>query len=637
MSRYDTEGQVFSRRMLLLSVAQAAFYTVLAGRLQYLQISQADTFSTLAEANRVNVQELSPPRGRITDRRGRVLADNDRNLKVELVPEQTQDLQQTVKYLQAFLDLSAGRMRDIRRQIRRNPGFKTITVAENLTWKQFSTLNLNLPFMPGVTPVVGEKRIYPQDEAFAHIIGYVGAKTRADLQRVGNIVGDMVGRTGLERQYEKQLQGTPGVRHVEVNVHGRTVRELRTRPGTSGDDLALSVNLDLQKYTAERMRGHSGSAIVMDIETGEIITMVSTPSYDPNEFSNGISAKRWESLLEHERKPLMNKAIRGLYAPGSTFKMLVALAALEEDLVDPDEKVTCNGAFDFAGERFHCWTQGGHGATNMVQALEKSCDVYFYDLALRVGINRIEAMAKKFGFGVATGIDLSGEKAGTVPGRDWKRANFDTGWRSGETIITAIGQGYLLSTPLQMVRMAAALANGGRLVTPRLTKPSQALPPSTQIDIDPLNLALINAGLYRAVNRPDGTAYASSLLIKGRRMAGKTGTVQVRRISQAERETGVIPNSKLDWHLRDHSLFVGYAPYNTPRYAISVVIEHGGGGAQVAAPISRDIMVHLLRGGVHHVPKAPVPPAPVASTPERQVRHDEALTPRSARNRIGGA
>ena len=628
MSRHDMEGHVFSRRMLLLGVAQAAFYTVLAGRLQYLQISQSDNYATLAEANRVNVQELSPPRGRITDRRGNIVADNDRNLKVEMVPEQTDDLKKTLQHLQAFLDLSPARMRDIRRQIRRGPSFKSITIAEDLTWEQLSALNLNLPFMPGVTPVVGEKRVYPENDSLAHIVGYVGAKTRADLQRVGNIVGDVVGRTGLERQYEAQLQGTPGVRHVEVNVHGRTVRELRTRPGQSGDDLALSINLDLQKFTAERMGGHSGSAIVMDIETGEIITMVSTPAYDPNEFSAGISAKRWESLLEHERKPLMNKAIRGLYAPGSTFKMLVALAALEEGLVDPDDTVSCSGAFDFAGERFHCWTRGGHGATNLVQALEKSCDVYFYDLALKVGINRIEAMAKKFGFGTPTGIDLSGEKGGTVPGRDWKRANFDAGWRSGETIITAIGQGYLLSTPLQLVRMTAALANGGRLVTPRLTKLDTELPQAPQVDVNPNNLNLVNAGLYRAVNKPDGTAYASSLLINGRRMSGKTGTVQVRRISQAERESGVIPNSKLDWHLRDHSLFVGYAPHNTPRYAIAVVIEHGGGGAQVAAPISRDIMVRLLRNGVHHVPRAPKKPIPQA--PDNDIADDEiAIMPRN--------
>jgi penicillin-binding protein 2 len=605
MAGYESDGTRYSRRMLMLGVAQGAFYTVLVGRLQYLQIARADDYATMAEANRVNVLELSSPRGRITDRKGRLLAGNDRNLTVELVPEQAADLSQTLNDLQALLDLSAARMREIRRKIKRNPSFSAVTVAENLSWEQFSALNLNLPFLPGVTPKVGEKRVYPENEAAAHVVGYVGSKTRADVQRIGKIADKMVGRSGLERQYEDDLRGRPGVRHVEVNANGRTVRELQTRPGEAGSDLALSVDLDLQNFTAQRMRSHSGSTVVMDVTTGEVLTMVSTPSYDPNEFADGISVKRWEQLLEHERKPLMNKAIRGLYAPGSTFKMLVALAALQDGLIDPSEEVTCSGVFSFANESFHCWEQKGHGPTNMIQALEKSCDVYFYDLALRVGIDRIEAVAKKFGFGLASGVDLLGEKSGTVPGRDWKRANYDAGWRSGETVITAIGQGYLLATPLQLAIMTAALANGGQLVTPRMTRPDGALPPKPSLNIDPTHLKIIRTGLYRAVNKPDGTGYGSSLLINGRRMSGKTGTVQVRRISKDERETGVIPNSKLDWHLRDHSLFVGYVPHDTPRYAISVVIEHGGGGAQVAAPIARDVMVRLLRSTVQHVPAAP--------------------------------
>ena len=630
MARYETENNVFSRRLLLLGVAQAAFYAVLVGRLQYLQISRSEEFETLAEANRVNVMQVSPPRGRILDFKGNILAENDRNLMVEIVPEQAGDLKKTLKSLQTILQLSDSRMREVRRRIRRSPKFKAITVAEDLSWDQFSALNLNLPFLPGVTPQVGEKRIYPEIGAMAHVVGYVGSKTKQDLKRMGNIVGDTVGRTGLERQYEEALRGAPGVRHVEVNVHGRAVRELKAEPGEAGDDLQLALDLKLQKFAAERMQGHSGSAIVMDVETGELRVMASTPSFDPNEFAGGISDRKWEKLLEHERKPLMNKAIRGLYAPGSTFKMLVVLAALEDELIKPDETIGCNGKYEFAGETFHCWKHDGHGDTNLVQAIEKSCDVYFYDLALRVGIDRIERMAQRFGFGVATGIDLTGEKAGIVPGRDWKRANFDAGWRSGETIITAIGQGYLLTTPLQLAVMTAALANGGKLLTPRLTKGSAPIAAPRDIGLNPEHLSFIRAGLYRAVNKPDGTAYGSSLLINGRRMSGKTGTVQVRRISKAEREAGVIPNSKLDWHLRDHSLFVGYVPHNKPRFAVSVVIEHGGGGAQVAAPIARDIMVQLLRNDVQHVPRRPQPkPAPKATPqPEAPEADDDRLAAR---------
>ena len=365
----------------------------------------------------------------------------------------------------------------------------------------------------------------------------------------------------------------------------------------------MSIDLDLQNFAAQRLNGHSGSAMVMDIHNGEMVAMVSSPSFDLNKLSRGIEVEEWERLIDHERKPLVNKAIRGLYAPGSTFKMLVALAALEEKLIDPEEKISCSGVYKFAREEFHCWTTDGHGPVNMIDALERSCDTYFYDLALRVGIDRIEAMAQRFGFGKLTGINLDGEKSGTVPGRDWKRANYDTGWRTGETIITAIGQGYLLATPLQLAVMTAALANGGKLVKPRITKAGDADEPVAELGLKPENMAVVQRGMYRSVNWPDGTAYASSLLIDGARMSGKTGTVQVRRISKDERLNGVIPNSKLDWHLRDHSLFVGYVPHNNPRFAVSVVIEHGGGGAQVAAPIARDIMVQLMNNKA--ITKAP--------------------------------
>ena len=595
MALYENETGLFSRRMLVLGGAQASLFALLVGRLQYLQVMQSDVYATLAEANRVNISEVSSARGRITDRNGKLFADNDRDLRVELVPEQAGNLDNILEDLQKILDLSAHDMRAIRRKIKRAPAFKSITIAEDLRWDKFSALNLHLPFLPGVTPRVGNKRIYPQQTSAAHLVGYVGAKTRRDVLRDGNIVGDIVGRSGMERDFEENLRGTPGVRHVEVNAYGRTVRELQSKAGQPGEDLQLSINLDLQKVLGKRLDGHSGSAVVLDVHNGEVLAMASVPSFNPNEFVRGIDTQRWERLLVHERKPLTNKAMRGLYAPGSIFKMLVALAALEDDLAHPDETIACTGRFDFAGESFHCWEAEGHGETNMLQAIEQSCDVFFYNLALKVGIDRIEAMARRFGFGTATGINLSGEKTGIVPGRDWKRANYETGWRSGETVITGIGQGYLLTTPLQLAVMTAALANGGTLVTPTLTYQGDAIPEGRALNIAPEHLEFIQTALYRAVNKPDGTAYSSSLLVNGSRMAGKTGTVQVRRISKDERLDGVIPNNDLDWHLRDHSLFVGYVPHRQPRYAISVVIEHGGGGAQVAAPIARDVMVHMLR------------------------------------------
>lgn len=596
MAYFESDDGLFSRRQLILAAAQGGLFAILAGRLHYLQVSQSETYSTLAEANRVNINELSSARGRIRDRFGNVLADNDQRFQIVLVPEQAGDLEVTLASLQRVLNLSTSKMHDLRRRIRRSPKFKPIVAADDLTWEDFSKFNLNIPFLPGIEAKEADKRIYPHKEASAHLVGYVGTKTAEDLRRVGNIVGDVVGRSGVEREYEEALRGQPGVRHVEVNAHGRTIRELRSRPGEAGDDLHLAICADLQNFLTKRMSGHSGSAIIMDVETGELISLVSTPGFDPNEFSRGIAARKWDQMLAHEKKPLMNKALRGQYAPGSTFKMLVALAALEADLIKPDEKVNCTGVYEFGGEVFHCWSRDGHGDIDMVQAIEQSCDTYFYDLSLRVGIDRIEKMARRFGFGKATGIDLYGEKTGIVPGRDWKRANYDVGWRPGETVITGIGQGYFLATPMQLTVMTAALANGGRLLSPRVTK-QDGPAEGQQLDLDADALAIIRRGLYAAVNRPDGTAYASSLLINNHRMSGKTGTVQVRRISMDERETGVIPNNELDWHLRDHSLFVGYVPHNKPRFAVTVVIEHGGGGAYVAAPIARDAMVHLLRSG----------------------------------------
>ena len=618
MALFDSDDGLFSRRHLILAAAQGGLFALLAGRLQYLQVSQSETYSTLADANRININEVSSERGRIRDRFGEVLADNDQRFQIIIVPEQAGDIDATLASLQQVLGLSERHMRDLKRRIKRSPKFKPLVAADDLTWDEFSKFNLNIPFLQGVEANEADKRIYPQKEASAHLVGYVGTKTAEDLRRVGHIVGDVVGRSGVEREYEEDLRGEAGVRHVEVNAYGRTIRELRTRPGVPGDDLHLAICADMQRYLTKRMQGQSGSAVVMDVENGELVSMVSTPGFDPNEFSRGIDTKTWDELLTHERKPLMNKALRGQYAPGSTFKMLVALAALEAKLVKPNDTVTCTGKYEFGGELFHCWLSDGHGPTDLVQALEKSCDTYFYDMALRVGINRIEAMAKRFGFGVATGVDLNGEKSGIVPGRDWKRANYDIGWRPGETVITGIGQGYLLSTPMQLTVMTAALANGGKIVTPRVTKQTQAVE-TKQIDIDADALRIIQRGLYAAVNRPDGTAYASSLLIDGQRMSGKTGTVQVRRISPAERETGVIPNSELDWHLRDHSLFVGYVPHDKPRYAVTVVIEHGGGGAQVAAPIARDAMIRLLQSGKFDArPKAQPANAEINSSPDNQ-------------------
>ena len=601
MAVYRTEKNSFSRRNLVLGGVQIGLFAGLIGRLQYLQISQAEAYTTLANANRINVSPILAPRGRITDRYGELLAENNRNLSVEIVPERVRNLSRTLSQLQAILNLSNGQMQKVIKDISRKPKFKATVVAQDLPWKSFSKLNTQLPFLPGVEPIVGEKRVYTHGQATAHLIGYVAPKTLKDIQKFGDVANEFVGQTGVEREFEEDLRGVAGARHVEVNVRGRQVRELSSSPGAAGQDLQLTIDIDLQAFAAKRLGDRSATAVVMDVTNGDVLCMVSSPSFDPNQLSRGIDMKSWEAMLKHERKPFLNKVTRGLYAPGSTFKMIVALAALEAGVVTHNEEINCTGLHEYGNELYHCWRSEGHGPLNLRAALEQSCDVFFYDIAVRTGIDRIEAMAKRFGLGSPTGIGFGAEKSGTMPGRDWKRANYDTGWRGGETVITAIGQGFVLTTPLQLVAMTAALANQGVYVRPRISMPAEeAATGERQIDkadlgINARHMKLVQAGMYGAVNRPDGTAYASSLLVDGHRMSGKTGTVQVRRISMAERELGVIANTDLDWHLRDHALFVGYAPHKNQRYAISVVVEHGGGGASIAAPRARDSMVHLLR------------------------------------------
>ena len=594
MAGFDEDATTFTRRGLVLGVSQIALFSLLAGRLQYLQVMRSDLYATLAEDNRVNVRLMAPPRGHIYDRNGVKLADNDQDFQVVLIPEQVNNIDATIAKLAQLLDLSDGQQRDLLRKAKRGPKFRPLTVAENLIWEKFSQVNLNLPFLSGVQPRVGDRRIYNFADATAHTVGYVGIETQRDIRIHGNAPSDMVGRSGVERHFEAALRGEAGVRHVEVNAHGRTVRELNFDPGKPGANVELTLDINLQKFAHERMAGHSGSAIVMDTWTGDLLCMVSTPAFDPNLLSQGVDTKSWDQMVTHERKPLLNKVLRGQYSPGSTFKMLVGLAALEAKVITPDEKIDCTGLYSFGGEEFHCWKDEGHGDMGFEDAIEQSCDTYFYEISRRLGIDNIEKMAKRFNFGKETGIEIGSEKSGIVPGRNWKRANYDTGWRTGETLITGIGQGFLLATPLQLAVMTASLANGGFIVQPRLMRATQPAEPIS-IGLDPQDLARVNRAMYKVVNRPTGTAYDSSLLINGNRMNGKTGTVQVRRISKDERESGVISNKELDWHLRDHSLFVGYAPHKNPRYAISIVIEHGGGGAYVAAPIARDIMVELLR------------------------------------------
>ncbi|WP_422365458.1 penicillin-binding protein 2 [Pelagibius sp.] len=598
--------RAFSRRALLLGGAQALLLTGLAGRMYYLQVVEADRYKTLAEDNRINLRLLPPPRGRILDRFGYALASNRQNFRVVLVREQAGDVKQVLDALSQLMKLDEHDYKRVLREASRKRGFVPVTVRENLSWDEVSRVEVNGPELPGVSIEMGQIRDYPFAASMSHVLGYVAAVAERDLtgDPLLELPGFRIGKNGIEQKYDLPLRGAAGNSQIEVNAYGRVIRELKREEGKPGDELVLTLDGGLQTFTHQRLLGEkSASAIVMDIENGDVLSLASTPSYDPNAFNIGLTVKQWNDLINDPLKPLNNKATTGLYAPGSTFKMIVALAALKAG-ISTDYRVFCPGHMTLGRARFHCWKRHGHGWVDMVRAIQHSCDVYFYDISRKIGVDNIAAMARKFGLGEPSGIDLKGERGGVIPTRDWKLANIGEPWQGGETLIASIGQGFVLTTPLQLVVMTARLATG-KAVVPRLTRGVRAdddvpqgdppTPDFPDIDVPKAHLDIVREAMDAVSNHPRGTAYRARIEDEGWELAGKTGTSQVRRITMAERAAGVTKNEQLPWRRRDHALFVAYAPVHKPRYACAVVVEHGGGGSKVAAPIARDILLETQR------------------------------------------
>lgn len=614
--RDNNRFQAFTRRAALLGGVQGLAFLALAGRMYYLQILKTDQYTMLAEENRVSMRLLAPLRGNVVDRYGRVLASNRQNYRAMLIAEQTPEIEATLDRLARIIEIDDFTRRRILRDIQRSPRFMPVTVAEGLTWDQFAQVNINEPDLPGIVPDVGETRDYPYAEELAHIMGYVAAVSEKDMaeaqtdRQLMRLPGFRIGKEGIEKTYDKELRGVAGSSHVEVNAYGRVIRELSKDPGKPGNEIVLTLDMDVQRFAWDRLKGESAGSVVMDIHTGDVISFVSAPAYDPNQFNMGLSNEQWRALVDNEYKPLINKSLAGMYPPGSTFKMVVAAAAVEAG-IDPAQRVVCPGHYSLGNHAFHCWKKGGHGAMNMHQAIKYSCDVFFYDVARRLGINAIAEMARKFGLGETYGFEVPGEKAGLVPTPEWKRATRGEPWHQGETVIAGIGQGYLLATPLQLAVMTARLANGGYAVKPRLTRAigGQLLPTPrpAPLGISEAALKVACDGMNAVSNEPGGTAFRSRIPDTGMELAGKTGTAQVRRISTAERLTGVLKNEQRPWRHRDHALFVCYAPVHAPRYAMSVIIEHGGSGSGAAAPVARDIMREVLLRSPER-PQAIVPP-----------------------------
>lgn len=603
----QTRYSSFTRRALLLGGGMTVGLAALAGRLYQLQVLEAERYRLLAEDNRISMRLLAPPRGEIIDRQGIPLAINRQNYQVLLVAEQARDHERVLDRLSLIIEITEADRERIARDIRRLRAFVPVRVRDNLSWDQVSRIAVNAPDLPGISIEVGETRHYPYGASLAHIIGYVGAVSERDLIEQNDPLLELpalrIGKDGVERVQDRLLRGSAGASQVEVNAVGRVMQELSRREGEPGRLVELTLDAVLQNYVHQRlMSERSASAVVLDAANGDILALASLPSYDPEPFSRGLTAAQWRALTEDSLRPLNNKAIAGTYAPGSTIKMLVALAALEAG-VDAGERIFCPGHYELGNHRFHCWKRGGHGRLNMQESIEQSCDVYFYEVARRLGIARLAVMAQRFGLGAPVGIDLPGERGGVVPTEAWKLANIGERWQGGETLLAAIGQGYMLTTPLQLAVMTARLINGGKAVVPHVTRvihhpegpePTVKEPPPS-LGIPEAHLRIVVEAMEDVVIGRHGTARASRIELPGMAMGGKTGTSQVRRITPAERAAGVTRNEDLPWHRRDHALFVGFAPVGQPRYACAVVVAHGGGGSAVAAPIARDILIETQR------------------------------------------
>lgn len=588
-----------TRRGVLLLGVQAGVAGALAWRMRQLQLVEHERYRVLAEENRINMRLIAPARARLLDRNGAPLAVNTQNFRVVIVREQTGDAEEMLDRLAELIDIPGHQRRRVLKDIMQKPGFVPVGVAEHLSWEDFSRVNVNAPALPGIQPEVGLSRQYPHGRETAHVIGYVGRVTQRDLDALETpdplllVPEFQIGKTGIERALDESLRGSAGTTQIEVNAVGRVIRELDRVEGVAGQDLHLTLDLELQKYCLERLGEESAAAVVMDVRTGDVLAAASTPSYDPNPFVLGISQKEYSALLEDDHRPLHNKWASGMYPPGSTFKMVVALAALEAG-IGAGETTYCPGFLKLGRRRFHCWRSGGHGWLNMRNSLEQSCDVYFYETARRVGIEKIADIANRLGLGVELDLPVAALRSGLMPTKAWKRTNKDQDWQVGDTLNTGIGQGFVLATPLQLAVMTARIASGTgvqpRLIRARAGQPLPVLPP-VDTGIDPRHFDVVRQGMHNVVNGSRGTARGARIKEDAYLMAGKTGTSQVRNITAAERARGVFRNEDLPWERRDHALFVGFAPSDDPRFAVSVVVEHGGGGSKAAAPIARDLLL----------------------------------------------
>ncbi|GBQ28554.1 penicillin-binding protein 2 [Gluconacetobacter azotocaptans] len=604
MSRPDTGNPsraVFTRRALVVLGAQMAALGALGHRLYGLQVVEGDHYARLAENNRVNRRLIAPPRGRVVDRFGIALASNKVNWRALLLPEETNDIAGTLDRFSTLVPIEARDRTRIEREMRHKRRFIPIMLRDFLSWDDMARIELNAPSLPGVLIDVGTTRNYPFGPLLAHVVGYVAPPSEKDVTGDATMAlpGMRIGRAGIEQTQDGRLRGQVGAVEIEVNAVGRVMAELSRDEGRAGDEIALTIDSGLQQAVLGRIADQSASAVVMDCRNGEVLAMVSNPSFDPSLFDSGVSQAQWVDWTNNERTPLINKAVAGVYPPGSTFKPAVAMAAMQAGTLSPTDRIFCPGYLDVGGTRFHCWSRYGHGSLTLKDALKFSCDVFFYEVARRTGMEAIAAASHAFGLGTHLDIEVPHTRAGLIPTPAWQRGRGQH-WNGGDTIVSGIGQGAVQVTPLQLATYVSRIATG-RAVQPHLIRSTggklvEGTDPAhwPGLDMPDAFLTHLRTGMFAVVNEEHGSAPMARLGIPGVQMAGKTGSAQVRRVSRALRESGHFDSSALPWEYRPHALFICFAPYDAPRYAAAVVVEHGNAGAAVAAPLARDIMTDTL-------------------------------------------
>ena len=606
--------------MFIVSSLKVAVFVAIVSRLFYLQISENIKWRSLSDKNRLREWKIAPQRGIIEDYFGTKIAKNTQVFQLHMIPEDVPDMEELFFRLSRIIDFNERVKRNLINRLKKRKPWEPIIISDNLSWPEFSRLNLFLHEIQGVKPVVSVARKYLEGESSAHIIGYVSDTSVQDLKnskllREINIPGLKTGKNGLEKYLNEAMLGKPGLQRFEVNAYGKRIKELKFISGTAGRNFRTTIDQEVQKFASTSIKDKSASVCVMDIFTGDVVAMVSSPTFDPNKFVHGISKNDWQALIQDKKKPLINKSMAGLYPPGSAIKPIVAFSALENDVISPRLVVECRGSIERYDRKYHCWKEKGHGFMNLRNAIKQSCDIYFYEVARRLGIDRLSVTAKQFGFGKKVLHTFYEERSGVVPNTEWKKKILGQGWYKGETLISGIGQGYFLTTPLQLCLMMAQFANGGYEIIPRIIDDKYALQPiinawrqefyirNNNLNLDnpdlkklyknQENIKFILDALYGATNEPMGTSYGSRFTKPEYVYAGKTGTSQIRTITEEERELK-LKNKDLPYEKRDHALFIAFAPFKKPRYAISIVVEHGGAGSSVAAPIAKKIIKKVL-------------------------------------------